>query len=215
MIKTIADFVPRGAESGVGLALQDEQGRYIFFLAGTRHHCPPGEIFYAGIGGHRGAGESWLACAYREAGEEIGAQVEIIPSAVTWLLRAHEKIRKVKIKDKPTPFALYEMVHPPNTPRAGMLYRIVIYRALLRGQPTSLQKGEVEAVIALTAEQVLAGLEEKPTLRSLLKNGGQLIAGGENLPGHTRLYPLGTARALAEIFRLTHPALKELPNATP
>ena len=203
LINTIADFAPNGMESGVGLALQDEQGRYIFFLAGTRHKCPPEEIFYAGIGGHRETGENWLECAYREVEEEIGTEVKIVASAQTWLVKKNEEIRKVTIKDQPTPFALYEMIHPPQTPRAGQNYRIVIYCAHLRGQPTNLAKDEVQGVIALTKEQVIAGLDQKPTLMNLLNNGGQLVAGGESLPVHTRLYPLGTARALAEIFRLT------------
>jgi hypothetical protein len=66
-MQSIADFCPRCAEAGVGLALQDDEERYLFFLAGTRLCCPPGERFYAGIGGHREAGEDWLACAHREA----------------------------------------------------------------------------------------------------------------------------------------------------
>ena len=71
----INDLVPGGAEAGVGLALQDDCGRYLFLLAGTRFRCPPGELFYAGIGGHREKGESWPACALREAQEEIGADI--------------------------------------------------------------------------------------------------------------------------------------------
>lgn len=59
---SLADLVPEGAEAGVGLALQDAAGRYLFFLAGTRHGCPPGERFYAGIGGHREPGEDWATC---------------------------------------------------------------------------------------------------------------------------------------------------------
>ncbi|MEJ2354113.1 MAG: hypothetical protein P8Y03_30430 [Anaerolineales bacterium] len=54
-MSTLSDFVPEDAESGVGLALQDERGGYLFFLAGRRHHCPAGELFYTGIGGHREA----------------------------------------------------------------------------------------------------------------------------------------------------------------
>ncbi len=83
-IRAIADWVPASAESGVGLALQDEQGRYLFFLAGTRHRCPPGELFYAGIGGHREPGEDWLACAQREANEQVGTGIEIMSAPATW-----------------------------------------------------------------------------------------------------------------------------------
>ena len=202
-INTISDFVPRGAEAGVGLAIQDDQCRYVFFLAGTMHKCPPGEIFYAGIGGHKEAGENWLDCAYREVREEIDTQVEIISSATTWLIKTGKKIKRITLDDQPTPFVLYEMIHPVDTPRAGGLYRIVIYNARLQGKPKNLQKNEVLGVIALTKKQVHAGLNSKSTLGALLNEGGQLIAGGEDLERATILYPLGTARALAEIIHLT------------
>jgi len=202
-INTISDFVPKGAEAGVGLAIQDDQGRYIFFLAGTRHKCPPGEIFYAGIGGHKEAGENWLDCAYREVREEIDTQVEIISSATTWLIKTDKKIKIITLDDQPTPFALYEMIHPVDTPRAGELYRIIIYNARLKGMPKNLQKNEVLGVIALTKKQVHDGLNKKSTLADLLNEGGHLIAGGEDLERTTILYPLGTARALAEIIHLT------------
>ena len=79
MLPSIADLIPEGAESGVGLALRDRQGRYLFFLAGTKFDCPPGELFYAGIGGHKEEGETWVECAHREAVEEIGVAVELLP----------------------------------------------------------------------------------------------------------------------------------------
>ena len=201
LINNISDFAPDGTEAGVGLALQDKQGRYIFFLAGTRHGCPPGEIFYAGIGGHKEAGEDWIGCAHREALEEIGTDVDILSSTDTWLITRNNKVKKVALSDQPTPLALYEMIHPAGTPRAGKLYRIVIYPARLQRQPKELQPEEVQGVIAMTKKQVLNGLDKKITITDLVSGGGQLIAGGEHLAGHTRLYPLGTARALAEIFR--------------
>ena len=209
MIRTIAEFAPEGTERGVGLVLQDDQERYLFFLAGRRHrHCAPGELFYAGIGGHREAGEDWLACAHREANEEVGTDVDIVPASVTWYVPHQGDVRQVQVSDRPRPFALYEMIHPPGTPRAGGLYRIVIYTALLHGKPRDLQLDEVQGVIALTAEQVIRGLERKPTVGELLADGAALLAGEEHIDPRLCLYPLGTARALARILgqAICHPA---------
>jgi hypothetical protein len=58
----------------------------------------------------------------------------------------------------------------------------------------------VQGVIALTKEQVIRGLRRKPTLAELLGEGGLLIAGGEDVDPQLRLYPLGTARALAQLY---------------
>jgi len=116
MMKSIADFCPRDAEAGVGLALQDDKGRYLFFLAGKRHRCSLGELFYSGIGGHREAGEDWLVCARREALEEVGADVDILSAPITWHIPCHRPAGQVEVTDRPRPLALYEMIHPPGTP---------------------------------------------------------------------------------------------------
>ena len=201
ILRNIADFVPEGTESGVGLALQDDRGFFLFFLAGTRHHCPPGELFYAGIGGHREEGEDWLTCAHREAMEEIGTDIDIFPSSVTWYVPQQGLVQQVEVSDQPRPFALYEMIHPPDTPQAGGLYHIVIYKARLRNRPKNLLSDEVQGIIALTTEQVIQGLDNRPTLAELLDDGALLVAGGKHLDQQVQLYPLGTARALAYILR--------------
>jgi 8-oxo-dGTP pyrophosphatase MutT (NUDIX family) len=200
MFRSVAAFAPEGTEAGVGLALQDDRGRYLFFLAGTRHRCPPGVLFYAGIGGHREAGEDWLSCAHRETREEIEADVDILPASVTWYVPQQGPVRQVALSDQPRPLALYEMIHPPGTPRMGELYRIVIYKARLHDQPRRLQLDEVQGVIALTAEQVIRGPEHRPTVAALLSEGASLVAGEEWIDPQTRLYPLGTARALAHVL---------------
>jgi 8-oxo-dGTP pyrophosphatase MutT (NUDIX family) len=201
MIRAIADFAPESMEAGVGLALQDDSERYLFFLAGTRHHCLPGELFYAGIGGHREAGEGWVTCAQREAREEIGTGVDLVPASVTWYVPQQGLVQQVQVSDQPRPLALHEMIHPPGTPKAGELYRIVIYKAYLRNKPKDLPPDEVLGVIALTERQVIRGLESKPTLAELLDEGAQMVTGGEQVDLQVRLYPLGTARALALILR--------------
>jgi hypothetical protein len=95
------------------------------------------------------------------------------------------------------------MIHPPDTPRAGELYRIVVYQARLCSLPRNLPADEVWAIIALTGDQVIRGLERKPTLAELRHEGARLVASTGPLDSHMRLYPLGTARALAYVLRHT------------
>ena len=199
-MRSISDFCPPDAESGVGLAIRNDDGRYLFFLAGMRHDCPPGERFYAGIGGHREPGEDWLACAHREALEEVGVDIEIKPASETWYIPHDGPARRVLLVDRPRPLALYEMIHPPGTPRAGALYRIVVYQARLCGLPTDLPEDEIWAIIALTRDQVIRGPERKPTLAALLQEGAQIVARALPIEPGIRLYPLGTARALAYVL---------------
>ena len=199
---TIADFAPNHEECGVGLVIQDDSSRYLFVIAGTRHFCLPGELFYAGIGGHRENGEDWLECAQREAMEEIKSKVEIISAPKTWYISRNDPIQQLEIVERPRPFAFYEMIHPTGTPRAGELYHLVIYKARNLNKPKALPKDEVLGIIALTPEQVVRGPERKPTLCKLIKEGAAIITGEDIVDFRTRLYPLGTAVALAKILKI-------------
>lgn len=201
ILRNIADFAPPGIECGTGLALQDETGRHIFCLAGVKYQGPPGELFYAGIGGHLERGEDWLSCIHRETKEEIGIDLEVISSPVTWHVPQNNRVQNVNVIDYPRPFALYEMVYPLGLPKAGQLYFIVIYQALLPAKPLIFSKDEVGALIGLTTKQVISGINRKPSLEELKNEGTSIIEGDTRLDMQTRVYPIGTALALAHIFR--------------
>jgi ADP-ribose pyrophosphatase YjhB (NUDIX family) len=163
-------------------------------------------LFIRGIGGHREADEDWLACAIREANEEVGTDVEVLSAPTTWYVPHRGLVQQLDIRtpfipvDRPRPFVFYEMIHPLGTPREGELYRIVIYRARLCSLPQDLPPDEVLGVIALTAEQVAHGPDRKPTLAELREEGARVVAGAEAVDPQTRLYPLGTATALAHVL---------------
>ncbi len=200
MCPRIGDLIPEGAETGVGLALRDRQGRYLFFLAGTKFTCPPGELFYAGIGGHMEEGESWVECAHREAIEELGVDVELLPSDNTWMVSSNGEARQLDISDEPRPLALYLMIHPQGAPRPGDTYHIVIYQSELLESPGELPIDEVRGVIALTREQVMRGPRRKPSIAGLVSEGAEIVALAETVDLNTVLYPIGTASALASVL---------------
>ena len=205
MSSSVNNLIPQNAETGVGLALRDEHGRYLFFLSGTKFTCPPGELFYAGIGGHREPGESWVQCSHREAIEELGADVELLPSSDTWLVPSTGEPQRIEVSDDPRPMALYEMVHPEGVPRAGRAYHIVIYAAELLQPPGQLPIDEVRAIIALTRDQVIQGPRRKPSLAKLIQEGSEIVTFAEPIDMNTLIYPIGTAAALAAVFRQLTP----------
>ena len=73
--------------------------------------------------------------------------------------------------------------------------------AVTRGCLTTLSRAELQGVIALTAEQVIRGPERRPTLAELIDEGALVVAGGETVNRQARLYPIGTAMALAHVLR--------------
>jgi len=200
-MKNIFNYLPEEAEIGVGLAIKKDD-HYIFFIAGDRHNCFEGELFYAGVGGHLEKEETLIECGQREAKEEIGIIPEIISSYKTQYISKDGNIKEIKIKNNIKPYAIYEMIHPDRTPKAGNVYHIIIYKAKLKETPKNLKKDEVRGIIALTKEQVIQGKKQKMKLGKLKDEGAKIITGAENIDNETKLYPIGTAKALAEIFLL-------------
>lgn len=198
--KEIEEFIPEGAESGASLALWHE-GKLVFAIAGTKFDCAPGELFYMGVGGHRLNGEDLPSCASREAREELGVTIELFDSRDSWLVTPDRVDSRIELTDDLRPLSLFFMNAGPRR-RNTNTYYIAIYQASLPSLPSELPGDEVRAVIALTPDQVVSCLSRRPTLKQLVGEGARVLAAAEDMPEETRLYPIGSAIALAHLLRL-------------
>ena len=196
---SIEEFIPEGAESGASLILRDD-GRLLFAVAGTKFDCPPGELFYMGIGGHRNRGEDLPDCARREALEELGIAVELTDSQETWLVAPDGVGSRLELSDSLRPMSLYLMRRDVHNGDASTYY-IAMYVASLSTTSFNLTVEEVSAVIALTPEQVVNGPSHRPTMRELVRDGAEVLASAQVHCDEVRLYPIGSAVALADVLR--------------
>lgn len=199
-ITTLEQFAPDELESGVGLAIQDDDDNYILGIPGIRHKIGKGTLLVSGIGGHREAGESWIDCAQREAIEEIGTDVILKNAPETWYVPHNGDVQKVTIHDKPTPFALYEMIHPVGAPRAGEIYRIVIYKAQLQETPSNLPEDELFGLISCSENMLSEIASGDATIESLLENGAKILIDHAEIKPSAKLVPIGTVSALIAIL---------------
>ena len=76
-----------------------------------------------------------------------------------------------------------------------------MYQAFLRRLPTKLKEDEVRAVIALTPSQVVSGLCNKTSLKELEREGASVLGPSASIPEDIRLYPVGSAVAIAQVLR--------------
>ncbi len=197
---SIKEHIPAGVELGVGLVLEEGE-HYLFCIAGDRHVCPEGQLFFAGIGGHLEEGENLIECARREAKEEINCEIEILTARETYRVQSDGEIKTIDIDDSPRPLALFDMLYPEGSPQEGKVYYIVIYRAKIKSVIRQVKEDEVRAVISLSRKHVTDCLEAKPSINELISEGADIVIGKDNLDPETRLYPIGTARALALLWR--------------
>jgi 8-oxo-dGTP pyrophosphatase MutT (NUDIX family) len=145
----------------------------------------PWTITYTNIGGMVEPGESMLAATKREAFEESGCKVKIIPAPQTLHCILEERIyTSYQLKDEYPPILIY------NTTNLS----VCVYVAKCNTPPTP--QREVPALLFLPPSILQGGL-----LRDILQAGGILKEQiKESIPQNVNLHPWGSADLLASDF---------------
>jgi hypothetical protein len=143
-------------------------------------------IEVTGIGGGVEAeDESYAAGALREAREEIGCDVRLVPHAETLVVRGPEQVARVRLAGRERPVAVVFRRHrtPPHQPwheqhqGEGCL---LVYLAELAGEPRPVM--ELPWLLWLSPEQVLATARADVALAALLRDGAVLVTGAAGPP---------------------------------
>jgi len=204
MFHNLNDLIPAGAERGAGLILQCGT-RYLFFLAGSRYRDET-STFYAGIGGHLEAGETWIECLQREAVEEIGTTVALFDSDRFYQITPDDHVLPAQMPHSalaPRPLALLKISVPAdavwNAGGRAHPYYVVIYRGRLETDRMP-APGDIDGLLLLPARLVLDSLDGAMTLDDLLVRGADLLEKAPT-PRGMIVYPFGSARAMALLQR--------------
>jgi 8-oxo-dGTP pyrophosphatase MutT (NUDIX family) len=150
-----------------------------------------------GIGGHIEEGENEIACLHREALEELGVEVQVLPSAETHLLFSERWVGKERLPASNSPAPYLCTIGPKKTSLVAALpydfLCIVTFEALLLGQPKAddvygLMRIEIGAIRDVLGPDTisLAAAQDHP--------GVQLQLNGE-LEEDCVLRPMFTARS--------------------
>ncbi len=201
MLYTLSDLIPEDEVSGTGLIIRDGD-KYLFMLPGHNYGYRTSDfIYFAGIGGKRKKGESFIDCVKREVREEVELEVELISSDNTYYLDREGKIGMISLDEDIKPLLIFEKFNPADADwnRSGRdwIYYVVIYISKLIGSPKP--HAELGGLIRLTRSQIIRSAYQKVTLGELLSEGAELIE-KISIPKDILIYPVGTPEALVKLW---------------
>jgi 8-oxo-dGTP pyrophosphatase MutT (NUDIX family) len=181
--RRLADLVPAGVFVGTSLILR----RGDRFLYGVRAPHAKGArqiIELTGIGGVlEDEDDSLTAGALREAREETGCTVRVLPARDTIVVRGEHDIERVLLTgdERPAAVVFRRYRTPPHQPwhedHEGEAW-LVVFWAEIDGQPWPAM--ELPALMWLKSGQVVETARQDVPLSRLLDSGAELI---ESAPG--------------------------------
>ena len=181
--KSLDEIIPDGGFIGVSLILRRD-GRYLYGVRPARQKDGRQILELTGIGGKlEEDDQSLTAGAQREALEEIGCTVSLLPCPATVIVRGEGDIEHVAVRGEEQPAAVVfrnhrTPAHQPWHPENQGQGCLVVFSAELEGRPQP--SAELPHLIWLSAQQILQTGKGDLPLSELLEGGAEMI--GEDLP---------------------------------
>jgi len=191
--RKLSEIIP--ADIFVGTSLILRQGdRFLYGIRAARQ-AESGQILeLTGIGGGlEDEDHSLSSGAIREAREEIGCRVNLIPSPTTFIVCGKDDVEQLMLMGDEQPAAVVFRKYrtPPHQPwhqdNQGEAC-LVVFMAEIDGQPWPSM--ELPHLIWLKPEQILETAREDVPLRKLLNSGAELIVGDLEAPPESYLVRL-------------------------
>ena len=183
-LQRLSDIVPDGMFLGTSLILRQDD-RFLYGIRPPRAEGSRQIIELTGIGGGiEDEDESLVAGALREAQEEIGCGVRLLPCLETIVVRNQDDVERVALQGSERPAAVVFRYYrtPPHQPwhenNQGEAC-LVVYLAELNGQPWPTM--ELPALIWLKPVHILETAHRDVPLSKLLSSGAELVEGEPGL----------------------------------
>jgi hypothetical protein len=199
----LRDLVPNNIFVGTSSIIRRGE-RFLYGIRPPKQGVDYTIFELTGIGGSlERFDESYSAGLLREAQEEIGCQIDIVPAAETIVVYALEDVRSLPLDGEERPAAVVFRQHrtPPHQPwhpqNQGPAC-LIVFLAELMGSPRPVM--ELPYLIWLPAEQILETARRDVPLHELLAAGAELVAepqGRPPLDGMCRMTDSQEALALA------------------
>jgi 8-oxo-dGTP pyrophosphatase MutT (NUDIX family) len=172
------ELVPTGTFVGTSLILRSG-GRLLYGCRAPQFERTRQVVELTGIGGRlEPADASLIAGVRREAQEEIGCDVQVVPSHETVVVRGPGRTERVTLSgaERPAAVVFRRFRTPPHAPwhadHRGEAH-LVVFAAELCGDPRP--TGELPALAWLSPAHVVATAHHDLPLRQLLDGGASLI----------------------------------------
>jgi 8-oxo-dGTP pyrophosphatase MutT (NUDIX family) len=177
----LSELVPHDIFVGTSLILRQDN-RLLYGIRPPREEGKRPVLELTGIGGGLEEGESLTTGVMREAQEEIGCDVRLLPCRETIVVRGPHLLERASLHGEERPAAVvfrayrtppHQPWHPDNQGDACL----IVFLGQLLGRPTPVAQAELPALLWLKPAHVVATARQDVPLQDLIDTGAQLDEG--------------------------------------